>query len=92
MTLPGGESSAQTDRIFVVLHCAWHADRAVHRKSCISRDTGRRASSDRLSIVLLFIKKEAESLSFFFLNSTFESFTFSEKRTMHAQLFLTSDI
>ena len=54
--LPGGESSAQTDRIFVVLHCAWHADRAVHRKSCISRDTGRRASSDRLSIILLIAK------------------------------------
>ena len=50
--------------IFNVLYCIWYADHTVYPEHGMYRDTCRRVPSDRIPVVLL--KKEAESLSFFF--------------------------
>ena len=80
--LDGGESVAQADRIFPVLHCNRHADHTFDREPCIDRDTCRRAVFDWISVVLLLnIKKEADLFSFFldfrkmnYARSTFPDF------------------
>lgn len=58
----GGESGAQADRIFLLLHSARYADHAVYREHGVSCDHRRRASFNRISAVLLLSMSECKKV------------------------------
>lgn len=57
--LSGGESSAQADRIFLVLYRIWYADLTFYYEQCVCCPADRRTISDRIPVVLHLNKKRS---------------------------------